>query len=251
DQNDVASKPPISASGPFVPRPVLRAYTMSGLRARTSATSMPRRRRTPLRKLVRNTSADSTSLSSASRPSSCLRLIAAARLLWLKMWYRWLTPAGGVATPQIVPPRMMSPCSGSSTLITSAPQSARMLPAIGTAPCDDTSSTRYPRRSSTVTPSPLHYFRPTISAHLVHGDGARKPVGEVRPVGIGGPGAHRVADPRRPPLHREHERHLALPVDRVGDLIAVRRVQHDAVVVEHEHAVAPEDREQLRRAHRR
>ena len=52
------------------------------------------------------------------------------------------TPPGGVGTPQIVPPRMMSPCSGSSTLMTSAPQSARMLPAIGTAPCDDTSRTR-------------------------------------------------------------------------------------------------------------
>src|SRR6266851_2349530 len=111
---------------------------MRGLIAFTSAAPRPSLSSAPGRYASRNTSDVAASRRSASIAGGCLRSSTRLRLLRLSATKLTLSPAriGGVARP-------MSPCGG-STLITSAPMSARSVPASGPAMKLASSMTRIP-----------------------------------------------------------------------------------------------------------
>src|SRR5690242_14245417 len=104
---------------------------------------MPIRARAPSRMLVMNTSAPSISLYSCSRPSPCVRSsptprlprLAASKNGFVRSPGRWITRMVRPASP---------PPAARSTLITSAPQSARIIAAEGAKVCSATSITRTP-----------------------------------------------------------------------------------------------------------
>ena len=98
-QNDTASNPPWSASGPSRPWPEPIAYTQRGFTAQMSSVRSRSFSRADGRKLVTNTSAHAISPSSAARPSSLRRSIATLRLLRLNCSKRKLKPSTSGTTP--------------------------------------------------------------------------------------------------------------------------------------------------------
>src|SRR5665213_2318799 len=117
---------------------------MAGLWARISSTSMWSLRRTPGSLLVRNTSEVATSLWRMANPSSVVRSSARLFLPRLECSRRTWTSLGTMASPVDASPRMASPRSTCSILMTSAPQSDSSAEAAGTKVCSATSSTRTP-----------------------------------------------------------------------------------------------------------
>src|SRR6267142_5669245 len=111
-----------------------------GLRCASAAYEKPSLSSAPGRKFSVSTSLRSTSLSTRSRPSGCLRSIARLFLLRLN--------TGKKPAPACSRRRVLSPSSG-STLITSAPRSASMRPHEGPITMCANSTTRTPSSSGT------------------------------------------------------------------------------------------------------
>ena len=130
---------------------------MSGLILRTSSSSMPSRRRAAGRKFVRNTSLvriSSCRTCSAPGCSSARPMLRLPRLGCSIKGAKDPLPTG--MPIRALRPRWASPVSACSTLMTSAPQSAKTAPAAGTKVNCATSSTRTPSIGR-ITVSPLRF----------------------------------------------------------------------------------------------
>ena len=112
---------------------------MLGDTARTASSPTPRRSATPGRKFWTKTSAPATSRINTSNAAGLFRSRAIDRLLRLLLRNDAVNPAR-----RLPPARVASPPSGASTLITSAPWSARIIVASGPETFDVRSTTRYP-----------------------------------------------------------------------------------------------------------
>src|SRR4051812_39062509 len=109
-----------------------------------SSGSMPSLVRAAGSRFVRNTSAVSTRAMRTSRPSGVSTSMPIARLPRFVTSKRCPTPLTRAGTPHAATCRTGSPHPGRSTLITSAPQSARIAAAAGTNTKLATSTTRTP-----------------------------------------------------------------------------------------------------------
>ena len=118
---------------------MIRGFTL-----RMSSTSTWRRLRAPGRRLVRNTSAFLTSRWRISSPSGTSSASPMLRLLWLGCSMSGANGPPEDMDPTVNRPRCASPLSACSTLMTSAPHSARTAPAAGTNVYWATSTTRTP-----------------------------------------------------------------------------------------------------------
>src|SRR4051794_5321322 len=131
---------------------------MFGLRARMCSTSIFIDWRAAGRKLVRKTSAVSASLYRSSSPSSLRMSMPMLRLPRFGCSImKFGMPPPPPIRPEVISPRCGSPVSGCSTLMTSAPQSAKTAPAAGTNVHVATSMTRTPASTSSIG---ARYFRP-------------------------------------------------------------------------------------------
>src|SRR5580700_6250438 len=118
-----------------------------------------------------------------SRPSGVVRSSATLRLPRLECSSSAWTSPPIDTTPVAARPRMASPRSVGSTLITSAPQSANSAEAAGTNVCSATSRTRTPFITSVALTAALPLLltstsildRSHLEHHLAHGP----PVGDV------------------------------------------------------------------------
>ena len=104
-----------------------------------AASSMPSRSTTPGRKFCTSTSAVAARRFRISRPSPVLRSRVMERLLRLRLRNCAENPRC-----RLLSERVWSPCAGSSTLITSAPWSARIIVAHGPDSIEERSTTRMP-----------------------------------------------------------------------------------------------------------
>ena len=110
------------AYGPSCPKPDTRTMTSFGLRAISTSGCKSRRSSVPGRKFSTNTFASSSRRKNSSRSSASFRSSAMLRLLRLTNFHHKPLPSRGSRHAM---PRNESPVSGRSTLITSAPKSAR------------------------------------------------------------------------------------------------------------------------------
>ena len=122
---------------------------MFGLNERMSSTVSRARSSAPGSQLVRNTSAVASSRPKYSRPVSDLMSIATLRLPRLPISRMKSTSALAfcLVKPPMTSARPGSPALTSSTLMTSAPQSASAAPAEGTYVQEASSTTRTPLRT--------------------------------------------------------------------------------------------------------
>ena len=130
---------------------------MSGLILRTSSSSMPSRRRAAGKKLVRNTSLVRISSCRTCNAPGCSSARPMLRLPRLGCSIKGAKDPLPTGMPiRSLRPRWASPFSACSTLMTSAPQSAKTAPAAGTKVNCATSSTRTPSIGR-ITTSPLRF----------------------------------------------------------------------------------------------
>ena len=116
------ANPGRDAYGPSWPKPETRTMTSLGLRFNKSSGARPSLSSVPGRKFSTRTCASSSSLRNSARSSSFLKSSAMLRLLRLTSFHHRPSPSRG--SRQAIP-RRESPVSGRSTLMTSAPKSAR------------------------------------------------------------------------------------------------------------------------------
>ena len=123
---DIASaidaNPGRCAYGPSWPKPLTRVMMSFGLRACNTSGAKPKRSKIPGRKFSTNTSASSMSRRNTSRSDSFFRSSATVRLLRFTSLHHRPSPSAGSRQPML---RKLSPPSGRSILMTSAPKSAR------------------------------------------------------------------------------------------------------------------------------
>src|SRR6267378_1589264 len=131
-----------------------------GFRSRSAEYEKPSLSSAPGRKFSVSTSLRSTSRSTRSRPSGCLRSTAKLFLLRLK--------TGKKPAPACSRRRVLSPSSG-STLITSAPRSASSSPHEGPITMCANSTTRTPSSSGTESFGQAGERR--VAVHRLLGDG--------------------------------------------------------------------------------
>ena len=118
----IDAKPGRCAYGPVCPKPLTRVSTKEGLMARSSSGPRPRRSRVPGRKFSTTTWASFTRSKNKALSSAFLKSSAMVRLLRLAIFHHRPTPSRGSFQAML---RKLSPVSGRSTLMTSAPKSAR------------------------------------------------------------------------------------------------------------------------------
>jgi hypothetical protein len=134
-------KPGRCAYGPLCPKPVSLTSTSPGLSARSRSGPSPHRSSVPGRKFSTTTSAHAASRRNTSAPSAHPRSSPTVRLLRLISFHHSGTPSFWWPWP-----RMASPCTGCSILMTSAPKSPSIWQHRGPARIVDTSTTRSPSR---------------------------------------------------------------------------------------------------------
>src|SRR6185437_14539173 len=134
-----AANPGRSESGPVWPKAEMRVITSSGLTLSSSSGPSPHFSSVPGRKFSSNTSQCRTRSSTISRPRSVLRSITMDFLL--RLIVRYSIDVSPEYSRQL---RSSSPVTGRSTLMTSAPKSASIRPAVGAAMKLPSSSTRTP-----------------------------------------------------------------------------------------------------------
>ena len=146
------ARPP---SGPSWPKPVIDRTTRRGFSSCSRSTGKPSRSSTPVRKFSTSTSACRTSRVSSSLPSSDLRSAVTDSLLRLQEKKYVLSPLS--ATPSAPTnggpqPRLSSPPSGFSTLMTRAPRSPSIIAACGPARARERSTTSTPSKGPCMGP---------------------------------------------------------------------------------------------------
>src|SRR5208282_5670212 len=134
---------------------------MLGATARTASSPTPRRSATPGRKFWTKTSAPATSRIKACNPPAVFRSRTIERLLRLLFRNEAVNPAR-----RLPPARVASPPSGASTLITSAPWSARIIVPSGPATFEVRSTIRYPCKGPGI-PYPLSFGLMKTRHHLL------------------------------------------------------------------------------------
>ena len=117
----IVANPARDAYGPSWPNPEIRVMTSFGLRARRTSGPSPSRSSVPGREFSTNTSASSSKLSNVAMSSASLMSSTTVRLLRLTSFHHSPSPSRGSRHAML---RRLSP-SGRSTLMTSAPKSAR------------------------------------------------------------------------------------------------------------------------------
>ena len=126
DSPDIASaivaKPARLAYGPVCPKPVTRVMISAGLMASSTSGPSPSRSSVPGRKFSTTTFASTTKARTTARSSAFFRSRAMVRLLRLTIFHHRPVPSRGSRQAML---RRLSPPSGRSTLMTSAPKSAR------------------------------------------------------------------------------------------------------------------------------
>src|SRR5690606_37981636 len=138
------SCPAAAAKGPSWPQPVIRPYTSRGLAAKHSAGPTPRRSATPGRNPSINACEPLTSRRTSAAPAGSFRFTATERFPRRRI-------SAGVAGAPLD--------SGRTISTTSAPRSARIIPAWGTGPIPPNSTTRTPfsgpGTAATLAPTPF------------------------------------------------------------------------------------------------
>ena len=149
-QNAAMSKPGRSASSPSMPYPVMSWYTRRGLSSSSSSGPRPQPSSALRRTLVTNTSASAMRRRATACPSGTRRSTA---IPFFDRLSSSKTGLSGIISPSIAwKVRAGSPPPGGSSLMTSAPQSARIAAHAGPATHMPNSTTFTPSNGPDIVP---------------------------------------------------------------------------------------------------